>query len=159
MFPIEKIILVSAWVISFISILFIPRKKITQASFIFISTQFFTWILGLFAVEFTSLDYPVRELSRANATSFLFEYFVLPIITIFFILNYPYSKPFKLRVLYYFLYSSAFTLIEYFLERYTWVIKYHSWRWYWTWISMSLVFYFEMIIYKWFYRIKRIFAI
>ncbi|MDF2988594.1 MAG: hypothetical protein K0R50_4104 [Eubacterium sp.] len=159
MYPIERIILVSAWVMSFISILFIPRKKIPQASFIFVSTQFFTWILGLFAVEFACLDYPVRELSKANATSFSFEYFILPIITIFFILNYPYSKPLKARILYYFIFSSAFTLLEYFLERYTLVIKYNSWRWYWTWISMSLVFYFEMIIYKWFFRIKRIFSI
>ncbi len=159
MYLIEKITLSSAWVISFISIWFIPRKKASQASLIFLITQFFTWILGLFIVEFACLDYPVRELSKANSTSFSFEYFILPIITIFFVLHYPYNKPFKSRVLYYIIFSSAFTLIEHYLERYTLIIKYHSWKWYWTWISMSLLFYVVMAIYKWFYKIKRIFSI
>lgn len=155
----EKIILASAWVISLISIGFIPREKASQASLIFISTQFFTWILGLFAVEFAFLDYPVHELSKANATSFSFEFFILPIITVFFVLHYPYHKPFKSKVLYYILFSSAFTLIEHYLERYTLIIKYHSWRWYWTWISLSLLFYTVKVIYKWFYKIERIFSI
>lgn len=159
MYLIEKIILASAWVIGFIAIRFIPREKASKASFIFVLTQFFTWILGLFAVEFACLDYPVRELSKANATSFSFEYFVLPVITIYFVLNYPHNKPFKSRLLYYAIFSSAFTLIEYFLERYTLIIKYHTWRWYWTLVSMSLVFYIVKVIYKWFFKIKRIFSI
>lgn len=155
----EKILLTGAGIACFIAIWFIPRKKADKASFIFLLTQFFTWILGIIAVEFAWLDYPVRELSKANSTSFIFEYFLLPTITIFFILHYPSNKPLRLRILYYVTFSSSFTLIEYFLEKYTMVIKYHSWKWYWTWISMSLVFYIVMVIYKWFYKVRRIFSI
>jgi uncharacterized membrane protein len=156
---IEKIIIASGCAVSLISIWFIPKKKAAPASFIFMLTQFFTWILGLFVVEFALLDYPVRELSRSNATSFTFEFIILPIMTIHFVLHYPFDKPFKSRILYYFTFISVFTLIEYLLEKYTLVIQYHSWRWYWTWISMSLLFYIVMVIYRWFYKTKRIFSI
>jgi len=159
MFLTEKIVLGSVWVITFTSIWFIPRKKASQASFIFFSTQLLTWSLGLFAVDFGWLDYPVRELSKANATSFSYEYFILPVISIHFILHYPSNKPYKSRILYYFTFSTALTLIEFFIEKYTLIIQYHSWRWYWTWISLSLVFYIVTVIYKWFYKMKRIFSI
>jgi hypothetical protein len=159
MYYLEKILLTCAGIACFIAIWFIPRKKADRAVFVFLSSQFFTWILGLITVEFAWLDYPVHELSKANSTSFLFEYFMLPIIIIFFVLHYPFNKPLKFRILYYVSFSSSFTLIEYFLEKYTMVIKYHSWKWYWTWISLLLVFYVVMVIYKWFYKIKKVFSL
>lgn len=152
MHNIEKAILLAAGVACFIAVCFIPREKADKASFVFLLTQFFTWILGLVVVEFVWLDYPVRELAKANATSFIFEYLMLPIITIFFILHYPLSKSLISRVLYYIAFSSSFTVIEYFAERYTLIIEYHTWQWYWTWVSITLVFYIVMTIYRWFYK-------
>ncbi|MCX8128890.1 MAG: hypothetical protein N3I35_02175 [Clostridia bacterium] len=159
MFYLEKIILITAGIASCISILFIPRSKAAKASFIFLLTQFFSWILGLIVVELSLLDYPVREFSKANATSFMFEYFVLPVLTIFFILYFPYNKALRTRIAYYIAFSTAFTAVELLLEKYTLIIEYHSWKWYWTWISMSLLFYAVKTIYKWFYKIKGIFSI
>lgn len=159
MYYIEKILLAGAVIAFFIAVGFIPRNKADRASFVFLLTQFFTWILGLIAVEFAWLDYPFHELSKANSTSFIFEYLMLPIIAIFFILHYPNNKSLRVKIPYYVSFISAFTLIEYFLEKYSMVIKYHSWKWYWTWISMALVIYMVMIIYKWFYRVKNVFAL
>ncbi|MBB6214213.1 hypothetical protein HNQ80_000282 [Anaerosolibacter carboniphilus] len=159
MYLLEKNILIISFIICVISIFFIPRTSADKASLIFLATQFFSWILGLIAVEFAFLEYPVRELSKANQTSFLFEYFVLPLLTIFFILHYPNEKPIKLKLLYFATFSSIFTLMEYILEKHTMVIDYHSWKWYWTWASMSLIFYIVMVIYRWFYKIKNIFSL
>jgi hypothetical protein len=159
MYLIERIILVSIWVISFISIWFIPKEQAAKASFIFLITQFFTWINGIIVVQFGWLEYPVRVLYKANATSFLFEYFILPIIAIFFILKYPNKKQLKIKILYYLMFSSVISLIEYFVEKYTLLIKYNSWNWYWTLISVTILFYIIMCIYKWFYKIKSIFSI
>ncbi|KUO74449.1 MAG: hypothetical protein APF81_14560 [Desulfosporosinus sp. BRH_c37] len=155
----ENILMTSATIGCFITIFFIPRKKLDKAALIFLTTQFLTWILGLIAVQYGWLEYPVREFSRANATSFVFEFLMLPIIAIFFILNYPNHKKFIVRILYFAAIISAFTLIEFFIERYTMIIKYHAWKWYWTWISMSLVIYIVMIIYKWFYKQKRVLSL
>lgn len=159
MYWIERVILGSVWVICFISIWFIPREKAAKASFVFLVTQFFTWITGLTVVEFGWIEYPVHEFYKANATSFSFEYFVLPITTIFFILYYPKNKSIKSKILYYVLFSSLLTLFEFCLEKYTLLIKYNSWRWYWTWITVPVVFYGVRCVYKWFYKIKRIFAL
>jgi len=158
-YSIESILLTGAWIGCFIAIFFIPRKKLDKAALIFLTTQFFTWILGLIVVQYGWLEYPVREFSKANATSFLFEFLILPIISIFFILNYPIHKTLEVRILYFFTIISVFTLIEFLIERNTMIIKYHSWKWYWTWISMSLVIYMVMVIYRWFYKQKRIFSI
>lgn len=156
---IEQLMLTGFAIICFIVIWFIPKQMVSRASFIFLSTQFFTWILGLVVVEFGWIEYPVREFAKANATSFLFEFFILPIIAIFFILHYPSGKRLILRLLYFVSIISAFTLTEFFIEKYTQVIEYHSWTWYLTWISMSLVIYIVMVIYKWFFKKDKIFRL
>lgn len=153
MHVLEKTILTIAGVSCFISLWFIPRKHCAKAIFIFLLTQFFSWILGLVVVEFGYLDYPVREFAKANSTSFLFEFFILPVITIFFILNYPKDKPLKTRALYAVSFVSIFTFAESILEKYTLIIHYYSWQWYCTWISMALLFYVVMTIYKWYFRL------
>lgn len=158
-FSIESILQTGAWLCCFIAIFFIPRKKWDKAAFVFLATQFFTWILGLTVVQNGWLEYPVREFSKANATNFFFEFLMLPLIVVFFILYYPTHNQFKTRILYSCAIISLFTLIEFFIEKYTMIITYHSWKWYWTWISMSLVIYVVMVIYKWFYKQKKIFSI
>lgn len=159
MHTLEIILIAVAFVACFLSIWFIPREKAAEASLIFLVTQFFTWILGLIAVEFGWLEYPVRELAKANSTSFMFEFFMLPVIAIFFILKYPFNKPISSKLAYYFIICSSFTVIEVIFEKYTLILKYHEWRWYWTWISMGLVFYIVTVIYKWFYKMKGIFSL
>lgn len=152
---IEKIFLLSSWTIVFISIWFIPKEKRANASVIFLITQLFTWILGLLVVEFGWLEYPVREFAKANATSFSFEYFSLPVITIFLVLYYPQHKPLPKKLFYVGAFSSTLTIIEYFIEKYTLIINYHSWKWYWSWISVTILFYLVMSIYRWFYKIGK----
>lgn len=159
MLSIETILLTGAYIVSFAAVFFISRKKAAEASFIFMLTQFFSWVLGLVVVQFGWLEYPVHELAKANSTSFLFEYFLMPVLAIFFILHYPSGKPVYIRILYFASIISGFTLIEVIVEKYTMIIEYHAWTWYWTWISMSLVFYVVTTIYKWFFRQKKIFSI
>ncbi|ADY56299.1 hypothetical protein Sgly_2005 [Syntrophobotulus glycolicus DSM 8271] len=154
MYILERLFLISSLTIIFISVWFIPKEKRAQASFIFFTTQFFTWIMGLTVVELNWLEYPVREFYKANGTSFSFEYFSLPVITIFFILYYPSNKPYIIRLIYNLSFSLSITVIEHFIEKYTLVIKYLSWKWYWTSISVLIVFHLVMFIYKWFFKLN-----
>lgn len=159
MFLAERILLGSIWVICFISIWFIPKEKIAKASFIFLVTQCLTWITGLIVVEFKWLEYPVRELTKANSTSFTFEYFILPLITVFFILHYPRDKALKGKIIYYTIFTSVLTLLEVCIEKYTLLITYNTWTWYWTWLTVPLTFYSANCVYKWFFKIKGIFSV
>ena len=155
MYLLEKIIIYSVWVVGFLSLLFIPRHKFYEASFIFFFTQFPTWILGLTVVEFGLIEYPVRELSRANSTSFTFEFFIMPVMCIFFNLYFPKTKSVTQKILYYIVFILSFTFIELLAERYTQIIKYIHWHWYFTFISMVIVFYIIRVVYKWFFKLYR----
>lgn len=159
MHKLEPFLLVGASIICLASILFIPRKKAWEAVFIFLMAQFFSWLFGLVVVEYGWIEYPVRELAKANSTSFSFEYLLLPVFAAHFILRYPSAKALWIRLLYYAGTIALFTITEVLVERFTLIIKYHGWTWYWTSISMSLVFYFTMVIYKWFFRIPRAFSL
>jgi hypothetical protein len=151
----EKVIIYSVWVIGFVSLWFIPKNKYFEVSFIFLFAQLQTWIFGLIVVEFGLIQYPVRELSKANSTSFTFEYFIMPIMCIFFNLYFPDTKSTPLKILYYIECLLPFTLIELIVERYTLILKYTHWHGYLTFISMLIVFYIVRMVYKWFFKINK----
>ncbi|WP_369699114.1 CBO0543 family protein [Paenibacillus silviterrae] len=151
----ERIILGSVWSVVLISVWFVPRRLIRQASFIFFFAQLPAWILGLLVVEFGWIEYPVRELHKVNATSFTFEYLILPIISIFFNLYFPSESSLSKKLLYYTSILAVFTLVEFFIEKYTLLINYLHWEWYYTFISMGIIFYLVRSIYKWFFRLGK----
>jgi hypothetical protein len=155
----ERIIIATVLCTSFISLYFIPREKYRQATFLFLFTQLPSWIFGLLAVETGLIEYPVRELAKASGTSFTFEFLVLPLICVFFNLNYPEEKGASSKIKFYFTILSIFTLIEYFTEKYTLIIQYLYWEWYITFATMGAIIYFVRVVYKWFFNIKKPFAI
>jgi hypothetical protein len=155
MFLRERIIIGIVWLICFVSIWFIPKAKYRNASVIFLITQLFAWILGILAVELGLIEYPVRELEKANATFFSFEYFVLPFMCIFFNLYYPQKKSLWSKLAFYLMILAPFTFIETLVEKHTRLLHYIHWEWYYTFFSMWLVFYLVRAIYKWFYNIER----
>lgn len=159
MYLIEKFIFGIVWLISFISVWFIPKPKYRESSFIFLFTQLPAWIFGLLVVEFGLIEYPVRELYKSNATNFSFEYLVLPLICIFFNFYYPEGKGLYKKLVYYITILGVFTLLEFIVERNTLILKYIHWEWYTTFITMGLVIYFVRSVYKWFFKMSKPFSI
>jgi len=155
MYLIERLIIGSVWLICLVSVIFIPKNKRREATAIMLFTQLHAWILGSLVVEAGLIKYPVRELSKANSSSFSFEYFVLPLICIFFNLYYPENKPLATKLLYYVKIVSAFTFTEVIVEKYTLVIDYIHWNWYYTFISMFFVIFIVRVIYKWFFHLEK----
>ncbi|MBB3113389.1 hypothetical protein FHS18_005501 [Paenibacillus phyllosphaerae] len=152
MYVIERIILGSIWGVTLISIFFVPKQLIRKASFIYFFTQLPAWLLGLLVVEIGWIQYPVREMHKANATSFSFEFLILPVICVFFNIYYPKDSRLSIKLLYYITTMGAFTLAEYFIEKYTLLIKYLQWDWYDTFLSMVIMVYAVRSVYKWFFR-------
>src|SRR6478752_4148333 len=85
---------------TFISLAFIPKSKLRDASIIFLFQQCVTWFAGILAVGFNLLEYPVRELAKVNGTSFLYEFFLYPVITIFICIYYPKTNSIWIKFLY-----------------------------------------------------------
>lgn len=152
---IETIILISASVIFIISFFFIPKGKRHEAQFVFLFIQFPTWLLGLVTVEAGLLKYPVHELGRANSTSFVFEYLILPIYCIHINAHYPQSSSFFLKTLYYCGLSLVMTAVEILVERYTDILEYTGWHWYYTFISILLLFLLSRVTTLWFFKTHR----
>lgn len=159
MLSIEWLILISVWIICFVSVWFIRRENRAKASFIFLLTQCLTWITGLIVVEMGWIEYPIRALAKANSTSLTFEYLMLPLTTTFFTLYFPNDSRLSKKINFYIAFASAMTGLEVLFEKYTQLVKYHSWTWYWTWVTVMLTFYTMKCVYKWFYNIKGIFYI
>lgn len=155
MYLVEKVIFLVVWIFCFISLCFIPKQNYREVSFIFLFAQLPSWIFGLLVVENGWLEYPVRELAKANATSFTFEFLVLPIMCIYFNLYYPSRKSIYRKLIYYLGFLGIFTLLEYCIERYTLIINYVHWEWYITFITMGVFIYFVRTVYKWFFDIER----
>ncbi len=146
----ETILLAAATLVSLSSLLFIPKKYRLQAQFVFTFVQFPTWVLGLIAVELRLLEYPYRELSRVNRTSFIFEYMILPVLCIHFNAHFRHhaSRPKKLG--YYLGTASIITAVEFVIERYSMVLRYTGWQWYMTFLGVWLVLWLSKASARWF---------
>lgn len=154
---IDQMILYILYACTFISLAFIPKNKLRDASIIFIFQQGVTWFAGILAIGFNLLEYPVRELAKVNGTSFLFEFFLYPVITIFFCINYPKTNSIWIK----FLYLGAFatgltglTVPEVIIEKYTNLITYIDWKWYYTWSSVYATLYLAWTFYRWLFRLN-----
>lgn len=148
----EGKILATAVVVSLLSLAFTPKNKRLELQFIILFVQLPTWILGLSAVELGLLEYPARELATVNRTSFIFEYMVLPILCVHVNNYYPWQAARLVKAMYFTGISLLITGIEVFLEQYTLLIKYSGWQWYWTFISITLVFWLNQKMVKWFFK-------
>lgn len=151
---VETILLFAVPIVSIFSLLFVPKNKFFQAQFIFLFVQLLTWILGLSAVELGFIKYPYRELYTVNRTSFIFEYIVLPIMCIHFNVFFPEASSKTVKSIYTFGITLIFTIIEYFVEKYTEILKYTGWKLYWTFISILLVFWISRLTTRWFFNNK-----
>lgn len=149
---IEHIWIMSSSLIFIFSLLLVPRANRLQAQFIFLFIQFPIWLLGLVAVELKLLEYPVHEFSRANSTSFAFEYFILPIYCIHFNARYPQNAAKLIKVLFFCGASLLLTVTEVIVEKYTDIIEYTGWHWYITFLTVLLILWLSRVTTLWFFK-------
>lgn len=150
----ERLLLLGIVLLSLLLlIIFLPLSKMRDAFVIVLFLQMLTWAAGLFAVEKEWIEYPVqlfRKENQVNQSSFTFEFFVFPVVAIFFSLKYPTKTTKFNKFLYYFLFTSFFTLLETIIERNTNLVHYIKWKWYWTLISVMIALFINHSYYTWF---------
>ncbi|NHC40597.1 hypothetical protein G6549_11490 [Bacillus sp. MM2020_1] len=131
----------------------VPREKARDACVLFLFLQIITWPAGLFAVEMGWIEYPTQLLPNANQynrTSFTFEFFIFPIVAIFFSLYYPNKAKIKGALIYYISFAGFFTVCEVVLEKYTTLVEYHEWKWYWSLSTIIISLFLNHRYYLWF---------
>jgi hypothetical protein len=133
-------ILLGVWVLSFLLLFLIPRDKRRLALIAYLFKQSLTYLLGLVAVEYGLLEYPVRMLASVNRTSFTYEYMAYPVICALFNAYYPVKGTRLRKLLYYAAFCTGLTVPEVLLERYTDLVRYIHWHWWTTWLSLLVTF-------------------
>lgn len=140
------------WMITAISLFFIPKDFYRKASISFLFMIFVSWFLGILVVEYKLIEYPQRFLASVNETSFTFEFFVFPVVGVFYNLYYPARQHFLKQVLYTSAFTTALVIPELIIEKYTDLIKYINWTWYISWISVFATLALLRFFYKWYFK-------
>ncbi|MGN7400811.1 CBO0543 family protein [Cytobacillus praedii] len=151
----EKTIIISSLTVTFLLIVrFVPKDKIREAQLIFLFKQVLTWLFGLIVVEMGLIKYPYRLFfKKASKSSFSFEYFIYPALSVLYNLHYPEKRKLLVRILFNTLYPSLITLLEMIALKYTRLIKYEKdWSWYWSFTSMFITNYLSHLYFKWFFK-------
>lgn len=148
----EAVILIAVPIISLLSLIFVPKNMAFRAQFIMAFVQFPAWILGVLVVQFGLIKYPYRELWTVNRTSFIFEYLVLPIMCVHFYVHFPKYSSRLTKLIYYIVVTLMFTIVEYFVERYTLILNYTGWKLHWTFISVCFIFWLSNNVARCFFR-------
>lgn len=151
---IQHMILYILYACSFISLNFIPKSKWREASIIFLSQQLITWFLGLLIVELHFIEYPIRELSKVNRSSFVYEFLLFPLVSVFFCIYFPTTKAKWYKLLYISAFCTGISVPEVTFEKYTNLIHYIHWGWYFTWLSTFSTLVLVYIFYKWYFKLK-----
>ncbi|MEH7109706.1 CBO0543 family protein [Bacillus sp. JJ1764] len=150
----DRWIILGILVLSIISLkLLVPKEKVRDAWVIFLFLQVITWPAGLIAVEMDWIEYPIQLYPKANVynrTSFSFEFFLFPVVTIIFSLFFPRNKKLLELMMYYLFFAGFFTVMEILLEANTRLVKYHEWKWYWTLGTVIISLYLNHKFYRWF---------
>ncbi|MEI7026388.1 CBO0543 family protein [Paenibacillus sp. y28] len=149
----------SVWVLCVVLLgLVVLRNKAREALLSFLFMQMPSWLLGLVAVQLGLLRYPARFLAEAFSTSFTYEFMALPTVSALYNLHYPARKPVWLRVSYLAAYTSALTIGELLIKRYTQLIVYVHWSWAATAVSVAFTLQLSLWFFDWFVtgRVRRL---
>ncbi|WP_233414496.1 CBO0543 family protein [Thermaerobacillus caldiproteolyticus] len=156
----DRIILWSFFISGLALLFFILRKPlikerkpiIKDTILVFLLKAYLSTYIGIFVATEKMIEYPVRFLSKYFETNIIFESFLYPIMCVYFFQTTYHSK-FLGIVLQCALYTAALTIIEVLCEKYTDLIKYHTWTWMHSFITIFLLSLFVRMLMQWMNKI------
>jgi hypothetical protein len=142
----DRILLWALLIIGIILFCFSLRKPLIKDTvLVFLLKAYFSSFFGVIVAEARLIEYPVRFLGQYFDTSILFEYFLYPIMCVYF-----YQTSYHSRLLGIIvqctLYTAALTIIEVLCEKYTDLINYHTWTWMNSFITIFILSFFVRMI-------------
>lgn len=141
-----------SWIIAIILLyLGVSKNKYREAFVSFLFMQALTWFFGGVVVQLKLIQYPVRFFPHAFQSSFTFEYFVFPAVSVLFNLYFPKNGTKVKKLVYFLAFPTILTCAEVVLEIYTDCIEYVKWHWFFSWITMLVALYVSYKFFKWFF--------
>ncbi|BDG43973.1 CBO0543 family protein [Saccharococcus caldoxylosilyticus] len=144
----DRIILWALLIIGMALLFFSLRKPLIKDTvLVFLLKAYFSSFFGVIVAEKKLVEYPVRFLGQYFDTSILFEYFLYPIMCVYFYQT-TYRSSLLGIIVQCALYTSALTILEVLCEKYTNLIKYYTWTWEYSFITIFLLAFFVRMLMK-----------
>jgi hypothetical protein len=135
----DRIILWAFLIIGMVLLFFSLRKPLIKDSvLVFLMKAYFSSFFGTIVAEANLIEYPVRFLGQYFETSIIFEYFLYPIMCVYFYQT-SYRSSFLGIIVQCALYTAALTILEVLCEKYTNLIEYHRWTWMYSFITIFIL--------------------
>jgi hypothetical protein len=135
----DRIILWAFLIFGMVLLFFSLRKPIIKDTIlVFLLKAYFSTFFGVIVVEENWVEYPVRFLAQYFEASIIFEYFLYPIMCVYFYQT-SYRSSFLGIIVQCALYTSALTILEVLCEKYTNLVKYHTWTWMYSFATIFLL--------------------
>jgi hypothetical protein len=152
----DRIILWVFFIIGIVLFIFSLRKPhlLKDTILVFLMKAYFSTFFGVIVVEKNMIEYPVRFLDKYFDASILFEYFLYPIMCIYLYQTSVHSRILGI-VIQCALYTAAITIIEVLCEKYTDLIKYHSWSWMHSYLYIFLLSLLVRLLVQWINKIEK----
>ncbi|QQK81615.1 hypothetical protein HUG20_17970 [Salicibibacter cibi] len=115
------------------------KNRVKEWGIVFFATGWVVTFLAQIVVKGKRLNYPIRPLPKYFDTNVLYEHLILPLFCVWFN-QFTYHAKWWSIIGQAVLYSSIHTLIEYFVDKKTGLVKWRKWKWYHNVASLSMVF-------------------
>ena len=137
---VEMFISLVAAVITLLLLIFaVDWRYVRDWVVVFLFKSLLDFVVSSPTVEHHLLEYPIRLLPNCYDTSLLFELWVFPVLCILYN-QITRDKGIGAILGYALLFSAGITVIEYYLELHTNLIRYIQWSWQTTFISLTITF-------------------
>lgn len=155
---IEYFILACMWIFGFIGfILFIPRKDRRKGFLALMIFQAFIWLCDMPSFKYGLLSAPVREFPKATDLAITINYFFYPVLfSIYYVNQKPQGTKWT-RSTYFFVWTSAITMFDIIIEKYTNLLEYGLLTWYGMWIYIVFLYFVSQSCCNWFFKDKALF--
>jgi hypothetical protein len=157
---VERLILLAMWLFGIIGfIVFIPRQARRKGFLAFLLFQAIIWLCDMPSFQLGLLSAPVREFPKATDLPITIDYIFYPVLFSIYYVNKKVNSSEKSKWIYFFIWTTAITLYDLLIERFTDLIKYEILPWYGMWIYIVFLFYISQVCCNWFYKDKSLFQV
>ncbi|NGQ96730.1 hypothetical protein G3578_16315 [Brevibacillus sp. SYP-B805] len=145
----DRILLWALLIIGMV-LLFISLRKplIKDMVLVYLMKGYISSFFGIIVAEEKWVEYPVRFLGQYFKTSIIFEYFLYPIMCVY-LYRTSYRSSFLGIIVQCALYASAMTILEVVCEKYTNLVKYHTWTWMYSFLTIFLLSFMVRMLMQW----------
>jgi hypothetical protein len=156
----ERWILLAMWVLGFIGfVLFIPRHDRRKGMLAFLMFQAIIWLCDMPSFQFDLLRAPVREFSKASDLPITIDYFFYPVLFSIYYTKKKLNSTLRSKWKYFITWTTAISLYDILLERFTDLLEYEILPWYGMWLYIMFMFYVSQVCCNWFFKDESLFQV